>query len=403
MKNVLGAAANLLARQQRRAAGRARWAAKVGEEGARDAMHGTRKAGENLRDAAVNAAKDAFRRLRRPVRAATRRKRQLEEQWQFYRTEWDIERELDAIVSRGRPLVVGPWLSEVGYETLYWLPFLHWVKAAFRLGTDRIVAVSRGGVASWYEGIAGRYVEIWDDLDPAEFARRNAERGVTKQYDLTPLDRDVLANVARRIGTGDFDVIHPGLMYRLFTLYWSGQRAMGFLDAHTRFTRHTAAPVIDPALLPREYVAVKFYAARSLPDTPEVRATLRSTVAALAERMPVVLLDTGLVLEDDHADYAFAPGGRVLSARPWMTPQTNLGVQTQIVAGARAFVGTCGSLAWLAPRLGVDTSAMFVDPKWLHAHLAVAMRAYHKLDAGRFAVADLRALDAFAHVLSLEP
>jgi hypothetical protein len=76
-----------------------------------------------------------------------------------------------------------------------------------------------------------------------------------------------------------------------------------------------------------------------------------------------------------------------------MTPQTNLGVQTQITAGARAFVGTCGSIAWLAPRLGVDTSAMFVDPQWLHAHLAVAMRSYHKLGAGRFAVADLRALD----------
>jgi hypothetical protein len=36
---------------------------------------------------------------------------------------------------------------------------------------------------------------------------------------------------------------------------------------------------------------------------------------------------------------------------------------------------------------------VFVDPKWLHAHLPVAMRAAHKLDAGRFAAADLRALD----------
>jgi hypothetical protein len=154
----------------------------------------------------------------------------------------------------------------------------------------------------------------------------------------------------------------------------------------------TVPPVIDPALLPREYIAVKFYAARSLPDTPEMRSNLRGMVASLASRLPVVLLDTGLVLEDDHADYAFAAAGQVISARQWMTPQNNLGAQTQIVAGARAFVGTCGSIAWLGPRLGVDTSALYVDPKWLHAHLAVAMRAYHKLGAGRFAVADLRAL-----------
>jgi hypothetical protein len=168
---------------------------------------------------------------------------------------------------------------------------------------------------------------------------------------------------------------------------------MGFVDSHTRFTTITPQTIIDPALLPSEYVAVKFYAARSLPDTPQIRSVLRGMVAELSERVPVVLLDTGLVLEDDHADYDLGSGGRVISARQWMTPQTNLGVQTQIVAGARAFVGTCGSIAWLAPRLGVDTSAIFVDPKWLHAHLAVAMRAYHKLASGRFAVADLRALD----------
>jgi hypothetical protein len=105
----------------------------------------------------------------------------------------------------------------------------------------------------------------------------------------------------------------------------------------------------------------------------------------------VVLLDTGLVLEDDHGDYSFAESGRVLSAKPWMTPSNNLAVQTQIVAGARAFIGTCGSIAWLAPRLGVHTSALYHDPKWLHAHLPVAMRAYHKLDAGRFQIVDLRA------------
>jgi hypothetical protein len=105
-------------------------------------------------------------------------------------------------------------------------------------------------------------------------------------------------------------------MYRLFTLYWSGQRAMGFMDAHLRFTAMTAPALIDPGLLPQEYVAVKFYAARSLPDTPEIRAHLRATVTALSERLPVVLLDTGLVLEDDHADYTFATRGRVMSARP---------------------------------------------------------------------------------------
>jgi len=348
---------------------------------------------EQLRDRGVNAAKAVFRSARRPIRQARRRRKQQEEQREYFRAEWEIKGELESIVGRDRLLVVGPWLSEVGFETLYWIPFLHWFKAAFRIDSSRIVAVSRGGVGGWYEGIAGRYVEIWDEIDPAEFARRNAERGAVKQFEPSALDQDLLDRVARRLGTSDFDVIHPGVMYRLFTLYWSGHRAMGFIDANTRYVRQQAAPIIDPALLPREYVAVKFYAARSLPDTPDIRALLQSMVKRLAERTPVVLLDTGLVLEDDHADYALSGDRGVISARPWMTPQNNLGVQTQIVAGAKAFVGTCGSIAWLAPRLGINTSALYVDPKWLHAHLAVAMRAYHRLGAGRFAAADLRALD----------
>jgi hypothetical protein len=89
---------------------------------------------------------------------------------------------------------------------------------------------------------------------------------------------------------------------------------MGFVDSHTRFTTITPPAIIDPGLLPSEYVAVKFYAARSLPDTPEIRRVLRGMIAELSERVAVVLLDTGLVLEDDHADYDLA-GGRVISAR----------------------------------------------------------------------------------------
>jgi len=387
------AVSNLVRKRARQVGSRLRRTLKLSIEGAKDALHAARRSYQGLRDSTVNLAKGGFRRVRRPVRAMSRRKSQLQERWRYHRTEWAIEDELEATIARGRRLVVGPWISEVGFEALYWVPFLHWVRTAFHLDPGRVVAVSRGGVGAWYDGVASEYVEIWDQIDPAEFARRNALRGVAKHYEASELDEHILDAVGRRLGSRDFDVLHPSLMYRLFTLYWSGQKAMGFLDAHLRFTRVPPPSLIDPALLPREYVAVKFYAARSLPDTPEMRRQLRALVGRLATQMPVVLLDTGLVLEDDHADYAFESGGQVLSARPWMTPRDNLGVQTQIAARAKAFIGTCGSLAWLAPRLGVDTSALFVDPKWLHAHLPVAMRAAHKLDAGRFLAADLRAVD----------
>ena len=44
-----------------------------------------------------------------------------------------------------QPLIVGPWLGEVGYEILYWVPFLRWVKSYRPFDPERLVIVSRGG------------------------------------------------------------------------------------------------------------------------------------------------------------------------------------------------------------------------------------------------------------------
>ena len=331
-----------------------------------------------------------LRNVKRPFRHAIRHRAQVREQLHWSRVEWDIEREIERVAQGGHMVLVGPWLSEVGFEALYWIPFLRWVKTAFRLDPSRVVAVSRGGVASWYEDVASRYIDVWDEFDSAQFAARTAERGAMKQSGVHDFDREVIAAVERRVGAR-VDVLHPSLMFRLFSMFWSGHKPMSFVDGHTRFALHRAPSEIDPSLLPAEYVAVKLYFGLTLADTPEHRRALSSLVAGLAEQTPVVLLDTGLVV-DEHIDYEFR-AGRVISARPWMTPRNNLGVQTQIIAGARAFVGTCGSVAWLAPMLGVDTSALYVRPNTLHAHLAVALRMYQRMNAAQFATVDLRALD----------
>ena len=74
-------------------------------------------------------------------------------------------------LARGRhPIVAGPWLSEVGFEVLYWIPFLRWFEDRYRVDRERVIAVSRGGASSWYADVAGAYVDIFDHLDPETFA-----------------------------------------------------------------------------------------------------------------------------------------------------------------------------------------------------------------------------------------
>ena len=77
----------------------------------------------------------------------------------------------------------------------------------------------------------------------------------------------------------------------------------------------------------------------------------------------------------------------------WMTPQNNLGVQTEVIRRASRFVGTCGSLAWLAPMLGTETLAVYADDHFLTSHLYAARHAYASMEAARFTTLDLALLD----------
>ena len=313
------------------------------------------------------------------------------EQWRTWRQQWAVEREVERAVHGSGPILAGPWLSEVGYEVLYWVPFLRWVKAAYRIPDERMIVMSRGGTAGWYRDISSRYVEALDHATPQELAAR-AAAGALKQRDISDLDRRLIERAAAAAGSGGtMNVLHPSLMFRWFAPFWSGHETLGFVERHTRHARIQPPDVGVPVALPSDYVAVKFYSARSLPDDPAVRTQLRSMVDALSDRFPIVQLDTGLGL-DDHADVRFNAGDRVTSISGRLEARTNLAVQTRIIAGARMFVGTCGSLAWLAPLLGVPTVPVFTDASFLHAHLHLARRVYGRVGGGAFSPVDLSGL-----------
>ena len=374
------------AREQKR-----HWFAET-KRGAKIAKKRTRGAWMAVVGAARRAAEQLWA-LRKPVLRTKRRARQLREQAGSHLAEWRVERE----VRGDEPLLVGPWMSEVGFEVLYWIVFLRWVQRAFKLSPERVVAVSRGGVSAWYGDIAASYIDIFDLLTPDEFVRRNEERaareGTLKHYEASDFDADLVAAVTTRLGVPTVRTLHPSLMYRLFRMFWSGHRPLGFLDSHTRYSRLALPAPTRPSGLPPRYVAVKFYAAKSLPDSEENRRYVKALVSRLARRLPVISLDTGMAL-DDHGDYRVGRDTQILSIRDvtTLTPQNNLAVQTDVIAGADAFVGTCGSLAWLAPMLGVDTVAAFADAKFLHSHLYVARRVYHLMQAGTFSPLDLNAM-----------
>jgi hypothetical protein len=337
---------------------------------------------------------------KRMVRLA-RRTGRARQQAAVFRGEWQIERELAAL-ARGRgPIIAGPWLSEVGFEVLYWIPFLRWFEDRYRVDPERVIALSRGGVADWYRDVATRYVEIFDHVDPATFAHRNAERrrtneaGGQKQTSESAFDAELTA-IAQPSGS-PAAVCHPSLMYRLFSQVWLGNRAADVIIRHTSF-QAMSAPRLPDLDLPDRFMAAKFYTGAALPDTPGCRRALREMVQAAASQMPVVMLDTGMTT-DEHEDYLFRDISNVISLRDRLHPRTNLGVQTAVTSRAQGFIGTCGSLAWLAPMLGVPTLAVYADDRLLTTHLYLARQVFRRMPFAPFETLDLRAaeeLDALA-------
>ena len=310
--------------------------------------------------------------------------------------EFAVGRGLRATARGSQPIIVGPWLSEVGFEVLYWGPFLRWFCDHYRVPSSRLVIVSRGGVQSWYAGVADHYVELLDLLPIEEFAELNTARqraGEQKQHRLGPLDEEILRRLRTREGLAEASVCHPSMMFRLLGQFWLGNESLEYLLDHVRYET-MAAPSLPPDIqLPERFAAVKFYSGLTLPDTDEHHAQLTALVSRVASEMPVVSLETGLRL-DDHRDYSFrdVPGVRVLSDR--LKPQQNLAIQTAVIGRAEKFFSTCGSLAWLGPMVGTPTVGVYTDDRLLTPHLYAARSAYHAMGAAPFAAIDLHALSS---------
>jgi hypothetical protein len=290
-----------------------------------------------------------------------------------------MRRELERVSKVRGYVMVGPWLSEVGFELLYWIPFLRWAVADFKLDPSRLIVVSRGGVAHWYEGIAAHYVDLFDLYTVDEYRAANDERwqdaGNQKQYDPGDFDEVIKKRVAEKRGVKIETVLHPSVMYRLLRFFWYEKAAVSLFNKHTLMEAMSRPPLPpDRFGLPERYTAVRFYFRPSFPDTPDHHALIRTIVRRLAAERPVVLLNTGIRI-DDHDDMEFGPEKGVYRIDHALTPSDNLGVQTAVIAGADAFVGTYGGLAYLGPYLSVPTVAFYSDPETLvPAHLDVTWR-----------------------------
>jgi len=307
---------------------------------------------------------------------------------------------LERLRTSSRSILVGPWSGEVGFELLYWIPFVTWALEHIEAAPERLVILSRGGPESWYAHLGGRYADVLSFVDVDRFRTYTTEH--KKQRSMGAFDREMVRAAIAKMGLGQPMLLHPGLMYRLFTPYWKQKATVLRIEAYTQY-RRIARPALPElkARLPEDYVAVRFYFSSCFPDTPENRAFAEHVVRGLAETSNVVLLNTPFRV-DDHADYGAGRSPRVHTVDDLMTPSRNLDVQTAVIAGARAFVGTYGGYSYLAPLCGVPSLAFYSRREEFFAHhLQLADRVFRAMNTAALVPIDVR--DAGVLAMALAP
>ena len=293
-------------------------------------------------------------------------------------------------------LLVGPWTGEVGFELLYWIPFLNWLVER-GLDRRRLIVVSRGGAAPWYAHLTLRYVDILDLVSADEFRERTA--GPKKQIERRQaFEHELLTKAAVSLGIPDgTEAIHPSAMYRLFAALWRKRSTIDLVESFTRHARLTPPAPIEqvelPDGLPPGYLVAKFYFSKAFPDNAANRQFVDRLVRRLSAEAPLVLLSTATRL-DEHYDFATSAGSGLFVLDAHAMPQKNLALQTRVIAGSRGFVGTYGGFSYLAPFLGVRSLSFFSRRFGFESHhLDLANRVFDQLLPGGFLALDRRAID----------
>jgi len=263
---------------------------------------------------------------------------------------------------------------------LYWLPWLAKLRKDLKLAPERLIPIGRGGSAVWYGTPAG--FELYAMRDPKavriETRTQHQKTQMLKQTELTAFDRSVLEDAAHTLSLKRPLWIHPSQMYRELAPYWEGKTGLAWILKQCAFTIPIAPPPLPDGLaLPEKFIAARFYARWTWPANEHTAQAARAIIAKIATDVPVVLLDNGGLHLDDHLDFApktLPPNVyRLSDLAPGMNAETNLAIQSAVLAQASGFVGTYGGFSQLALLLGKPNISFY--ERWgetsiAHKHLA---------------------------------
>lgn len=275
------------------------------------------------------------------------------------------------------PILIGPWRGEVGFEVLYWIPFLNALQRDFQIAPERLIPITRGGMGELYG--TPTYLELYAMRSPQSMRIENRlqaqKTGMLKQMSVSPWDQAVLNDAAKTLKLSKYHVLHPSWMYQCLSPFWEGRQGIEWFRTQVDFKPLPSMPLPEGVKLPEKFVCVKFYARATFPANPFTANVARETIKQLASQSAVVLLNSDL-FTDDHLDFTLKepiPNVYKLSDIAPVKTETNLALQAQVMSRSMGFVGTYGGVSQMALRLGKPAISLYTEwggTMWAHKHLS---------------------------------
>ena len=266
---------------------------------------------------------------------------------------------LEEIESGTAPVFVGPWNDSTENELLYWIPFIRWASTAYGIPPERLIVIANGSPAAWYSSIAQRFIDARSLFSATEldyWLRRTVPQREQdyKQAVMSPFDGEIVERAARAFELSDYEVLHPSMLFRVRSRLQK-DRALERMQDVLRHARFDISSDNGLRGLPPSYVAMSIAFTEALPNTDENRQFLSALVDHVSADTDVVLVDSPLPTE-----IAIRRSDRV-HRLDTIHPNVDTAIQTQVVARARAFVGSHGGLAVAAAFCGTPALTYHSD------------------------------------------
>lgn len=259
---------------------------------------------------------------------------------------------LPQILSRSapHPLIIGPWLGEVGPEIQYWVPYLNQLSEDGLFKGRQLIVISRGGTSSWYQNLDPKpeYLDIFDLISTDEYKQVRIERQRSeKQLFKSDFEKLIIAKAKTHLRLHQAGWFHPEWMWKDISAWMADAKPFSFACKRLLFKEipienATYKKIVDSWNLPPLFICTKFYSSYLFPykSPAEINFTYQ-LLKKISAAVPIVDMGLGQNL-DDHEQIKLEASSKIIRLSEKLVPRDNLGLQTEVMRRSLAFVGTYG-------------------------------------------------------------